>query len=160
MTDHLNLVEPEVIVPQEVINIPDFIGKEDVDLSCYSVRNLPNGGRFSSPGWDGKLTFELMFLNLKKSDEYLYSNNLNCTWTVGRPGCMTEIDFYEIDIEDLHLLRKCPYDRLLIQTCKWKRGLYAFFGGAHSDLSKAARFRIYRVWSERGFSVCLAFNSF
>ena len=31
---------------------------------------------------------------------------------------MTEIDFYEIDIEDLHLLRKCPYDRLVIQTCK------------------------------------------
>ena len=48
----------------------------------------------------------------------MYANNLNCTWTVGRPGCMTEIDFYEIDIEDLHLLRKCPYDRLVIQTCK------------------------------------------
>ena len=32
---------------------------------------------------------------------------------------MTEIDFYEIDIEDLHLLRKCPYDRLVIQTCKF-----------------------------------------
>ena len=60
LTDHLNLVEPEVIVPQEVINIPDFIGKEDVDLSCYSVRNLPNGGRFSSPGWDGKLALSCL----------------------------------------------------------------------------------------------------
>ena len=48
------LVEPEVVVPQEVINIPDFMSNDDVDLSCYSVRNLPNGGRFSSPGWDGK----------------------------------------------------------------------------------------------------------
>lgn len=118
------LVEPEVVVPQEVINIPDFMANEDVDLSCYSVRNLPNGGRFSSPGWDGEFTVVLVIkLTSFHLDEYLYSNNLNCTWTVGRPGCMTEIDFYEIDIEDLHLLRKCPYDRLLIQTCKWKRGL-------------------------------------
>ena len=111
-----------MVVPQEVINIPDFMTNDDVDLSCYSVRNLPNGGRFSSPGWDGKnccLDMSQKFTSSKISlEEYLYGNNLNCTWTVGRPGCMTEIDFYEIDIEDLHLLRKCPYDRLLIQTCK------------------------------------------
>lgn len=42
------------MVPQEVINLPDFVVSGDVDLSCLSVPNLPNGGRFSSPGWDGK----------------------------------------------------------------------------------------------------------
>ena len=50
---NINSVEPEVIVPQEVINLPEFI-ERDVDLSCLSVPNLPNGGSFSSPGWNGK----------------------------------------------------------------------------------------------------------
>lgn len=85
-----------------MINIPEYYEK-DVDLSCLGQANLPNGGRFSSPGWE---------------DQYAYANNMNCTWVLGRSGCTTEIDFYEVDIEDLHLLRKCPYDKLTLRTCK------------------------------------------
>lgn len=91
-----------MIIPGEVINIPEYYEK-DVDLSCLGQANLPNGGRFSSPGWE---------------DQYAYANNMNCTWVLGRSGCTTEIDFYEVDIEDLHLLRKCPYDKLTLRTCK------------------------------------------
>ncbi|CAG5094450.1 Oidioi.mRNA.OKI2018_I69.XSR.g13567.t1.cds [Oikopleura dioica] len=93
------LVEPEVIVPEDTIYLPQVY--REIDLTCSGQEDLPDGGRFSSPGW---------------TEEFVYANNLNCSWTLGRRGCTTEVDFYEIDIEDLHLLRKCPYDKLTIST--------------------------------------------
>ena len=46
---YLSLVEPEVIVPEDTIYLPQVY--REIDLTCSGQEDLPDGGRFSSPGW-------------------------------------------------------------------------------------------------------------
>ncbi|MGH0159306.1 UNVERIFIED_CONTAM: hypothetical protein FKN15_040677, partial [Acipenser sinensis] len=75
---------------------------------CGGILNVPDGGNFTSPGYDG---------------ESSYANNLNCEWIIQNPSHLNSS--ISISFDDFHLEHH--------QTCEWDYIEFRF-GNANGEL--------------------------
>ncbi|MGH0144022.1 UNVERIFIED_CONTAM: hypothetical protein FKN15_047101, partial [Acipenser sinensis] len=80
----------------------------DEEAVCGGILNVPDGGNFTSPGYDG---------------ESSYANNLNCEWIIQNPSHLNSS--ISISFDDFHLEHH--------QTCEWDYNEFRF-GNANGEL--------------------------